>query len=314
MTWRVLVTAPYMLPILDQFSDFFREHDIEVIAADVVERLEEEELLDLVGDVHGIVAGDDRITARVLDAAPKLKVVCKWGTGIDSFDSEAAAARGVAIRRTVNAFTHPVSDSVLGYILCFARNLHVMDSRMKDGEWKKIPGRALNECTVGVIGMGNVGTAIIRRLVPFGARVLCNDIIDIDATLIRETAAEVASVDELLRAADFVVTACELNPTSHHLMNAERFGQMKDTAFIINAARGPIIDEKALVAALESGAIAGAAMDVFEHEPLPDESPLKAMSNTMLAPHNSNSSPKAWQKVHENTLTMLVEELDGGAA
>ena len=312
MTWRVLVTAPYMLPILDQFENFFREHDIEVIAANVVERLEEAELLDLVGDVHAIVAGDDRITARVLDAAPHLKVVCKWGTGIDSFDSEAAAARGVAIRRTVNAFTHPVSDSVLGYILSFARNLHFMDVRMKSGEWRKIPGRALNECTVGVIGVGNVGSAVVRRLVPFGARILGNDIVDIDRGLVQETGMEVATLGELLKAADFVVTACELTPSAHHLINAERLTQMQNTAFLINAARGPIIDEAALVSALESGEIAGAALDVFEHEPLPDESPLRHMTNTMLAPHNSNSSPRAWQKVHENTLAMLVEELNGG--
>jgi D-3-phosphoglycerate dehydrogenase / 2-oxoglutarate reductase len=313
MTWRVLVTAPYMLPILDQFEDFFREHDIEVIAANVLERLEEDELLPLVGDVHGIVAGDDRITARVLDAAPKLKVVCKWGTGIDSFDSEAAAARGIAIRRTVNAFTHPVSDSVLGYILCFARNLHLMDSRMKGGEWRKIPGRALNESTVGVIGVGNVGKAIIRRLVPFGARILGNDIIEIDTAFVEETGMEVASLEQILDQSDFIATSCELNDTSYHLMNAERFARMKDTAFLVNAARGPIIDEKALVSALEAGSLAGVALDVFEDEPLPEQSPLKGMSNTMLAPHNSNSSPKAWQKVHENTLRMLAEELSGKA-
>jgi len=314
MTWRVLVTAPYMLPILDQFADFFQEHDIEVIAANVVERLEEEELLDLVGDVHGIVAGDDRITARVLDAAPKLKVVCKWGTGIDSFDSEAAAARGIAIRRTEDAFTHPVSDSVLGYILCFARNLHLMDTRMKSGEWRKIPGRALNESTVGVIGVGNVGKAIVRRLVPFGARILGNDIIDINPAFVAETGLEVASLDQILKTADFVVTSCELNPTSHHLMNAARFAQMKNTAYLVNAARGPIIDETALVAALEAENLTGAALDVFEDEPLPDRSPLRGMANTMLAPHNSNSSPKAWQKVHENTLRMLVEELTSRVA
>lgn len=309
MTWRVLVTAPYMLPILDQYTEFFEEHDIEIIRADVVERLEESELLQLVGNVHGIIAGDDRITARVLDAAPNLKVVCKWGTGIDSFDSKAAEARGIAIRRTLNAFTHPVSDSVLGYILCFARNLHLMDTRMKQGEWRKIPGKALNECTIGVIGIGNVGKAIVRRLVPFGARILGNDIIEIDPNFIRETGMEVVSLDRILETSDFIATSCELNDTSFHLINANCFAKMKNTAYIINAARGPIIDETALISALESGSLAGAAMDVFEHEPLPNDSPLKNLTNTMLAPHNSNSSPKAWQKVHENTLRMLVEEL-----
>ena len=120
------------------------------------------------------MCGDDRFTARVLDAAPKLKVISKWGTGIDSIDQLACRERGIVVCNTPNAFSEPVADSVLGYMLAFSRNLFRMDRAMKAGEWKKIPGRALRECTLGVIGVGNVGQAVVRRAAAFGMTSLGN--------------------------------------------------------------------------------------------------------------------------------------------
>jgi len=120
------------------------------------------------------------------------------------------------------------------------------------------------------------------------------------------------SKEELLRHSDFVSLNCDLNPTSYHLMNEKRFAQMKDTAIIINTARGPIIKEEALIRALQHGGIAGAALDVFEEEPLPENSPLRKMNNVLLAPHNANSSPEAWERVHDNTLRNLLAGLEKG--
>ncbi len=312
MTWRVLVSAPYMLPALDEFSDFFRENGMDVIAAAVTERLEEEDLLRYVGEIDGVICGDDRFTERVLDAAPRLRVICKWGTGIDSIDSEAAARRGIRVRRSPDAFTHPVADTVLGYILCFARQLPFMDRRMKAGEWRKSPGRALNESTIGVIGVGNVGKAVIRRARPFGARLLGNDVVDIDRAFLAETGLEQVALETLLEQADYVSINCELNPGSRRLIGDAQLTRMRSTAVLVNTARGPIVDEPALVRALRDGEIAGAALDVFENEPLPEDSPLKDIENCLLAPHNSNSSPIAWRRVHENSLRMLLEGLQAG--
>jgi D-3-phosphoglycerate dehydrogenase len=306
----VLMTAPYMIPFLDRFEPVFARHGLDLVVADVRERMEEEALLAYAGQFDGAVCGDDRFTARVLEAcSPRLKVISKWGTGIDSIDSAACERLGIRLFRTPNAFTIPVADTVTGYLLSFARRLPWMDASVKRGEWEKVLGSSLSEMVLGVIGVGNIGKAVTRRARAFGMTVLGNDIIEIDPAFIQETGIQMADLPSLLSRADFVSVNCDLNPTSRHLINAQTLAQMKPSAILINTARGPIVEEPALVEALQAGRIAGAALDVFEIEPLPLESPLLRMDNVLLAPHNANSSPAAWENVHRNTLRSLIEGL-----
>ena len=140
-------------------------------------------------------------------------------------------------------------------------------------------------------------------------KVLGTDIIEVDHVFIGESGIEMTTLDILLCNSDFVSINCDLNSTSEYLINPLTLGQMKDTAVLINTARGPIVDEQALISALQSGKLGGAAMDVFEVEPLPEDSPLKKMDNVMLAPHNANSSPAAWERVHWNTIKNLLDGL-----
>jgi D-3-phosphoglycerate dehydrogenase len=310
LKFKVLVSAPYMQPVIDRFRPFFDEHGIELVVPPVAERLSESELLEWITDIDGVIAGDDRFTERVLKEASRLKVISKWGTGIDSFDLDACRRLGIEVRNTPNAFSEPVADSVMGYILCFARHLPWMDHDMKHGGWQKIPGRALWECTLGVIGVGNVGKAVIRRAFAFGMRVLGNDLLKMPEDFIRETGTQMVEKDDLLAQADFVSLNCDLNPTSFHLISDGELSVMKPSAYIINLARGPIIDEPALIRALQDKQISGAALDVFEIEPLPKESPLRRMNNVFLSPHNSNSSPKTWERVHQSTVKNLIEVLE----
>jgi D-3-phosphoglycerate dehydrogenase len=307
--WKILVSAPYMQPVIEQFRPRLEAEGCELVIPPVEERLEEDDLLALVADIDGALCGDDRFTERVMRAAPHLKVIAKWGTGIDSIDREAAAQLNIAVRNTPNAFSEPVADSVYAYMLCFARRTPWIDRAMKAGEWLKLPGRALRECTLGVIGVGNVGKAVLRRAGGFGLRVLGNDIVEIDPAFVGEVGLEVVGKPALFREADFVSINCDLNPTSHHLMDDVAFDMMKPSAVLINTARGPIVDQSALIRALREGKIAGAALDVFEDEPLPADSPLLGFDNVLLAPHNANSSPEAWEHVHENTIKNLLEEL-----
>jgi len=306
----VLLSAPYIIPSLDRFKPLFEKYGIDLIVPEVHERLDEKELLKYASQFDGAICGDDQYTARVLEAgAPRLKVISKWGTGIDSIDSEAATRLGVRVCRTPNAFTLPVADTVIGYMLAFARRLPWMDAEVKSGRWAKLPARALHECTLGVVGVGNVGKAVIRRARAFGMKILGNDIIEIDHVFLAETGVEMTTLDSLLSTADFITLNCDLNPTSHHLVNARTLSLMRPTAVLINTARGPVVDEPALVAALLAGTIGGAALDVFEVEPLPDDSPLMKMDNVLLAPHNANSSPAAWERVHWNTIHNLLSGL-----
>ncbi len=310
MSHTILFTAPYMIPFVDRFKPVFKKYDLELIVPDVQERMEEADLLKYAGQFDGAICGDDRYTERVIQAcAPRLKVISKWGTGIDSIDAEACSRYQIQVCRTQNAFTLPVADTVLGYILAFARRQPWMDKEMKSGKWEKRPGKSLNECTLGVIGVGNIGRAVTRRARAFGTKVYGTDIIDVDHVFITETGIEMTSLQSLLSSSDFISVNCDLNPTSHHLINHDTLALVKPNSVLINTARGPIVDEKALIEALQAERLAGAALDVFEHEPLPSESPLMNMDNVMLAPHNSNSSPAAWERVHWNTIKNLVEGL-----
>jgi D-3-phosphoglycerate dehydrogenase len=307
----VLFSAPYMLPVLDRFRPVFEGYDIKLIVPkQVAERLEEKQLLEYAGQFDGTICGDDQYTPEVLEAcAPRLKVISKWGTGIDSIDQDAATRLGIKVCRTPNAFTLPVADTVMGYILAFARRQPWMDRAMKTGQWEKIPGRSLSECTLGVIGVGNIGKAVIRRARAFGMELLGNDIVEIAPDFILENGVEMTSLEDLLTRSDFVSLNCDLNPTSLQLINERTLALMRPSGVLINAARGLVVDETALIQALREAVIAGAALDVFEVEPLPEDSPLLKMDNVMLAPHNANSSPAAWERVHMNTLHNLFEGL-----
>jgi D-3-phosphoglycerate dehydrogenase / 2-oxoglutarate reductase len=310
MRYTVLLTAPYMIPFVDRFRPVFDQYNIDLIVPDVHERMEEADLLRYAGQFDGAICGDDRYTARVIEAcSPRLKVISKWGTGIDSLDADACSRCDVKIFRTLNAFTLPVADTVMGYILAFARRLPWMDRQMKMGNWEKIPGLALSECTLGVVGVGSIGKAVTRRARAFGMKVYGTDIVDIDHVFIAETGIEMMDLPSLLSLSDFISINCDLNPTSRHLINRESLSWAKPNAVLINTARGPIVHEEALVEALQAKRLAGAALDVFEREPLPLESQLLVMDNVMLAPHNSNSSPAAWERVHWNTIRNLLEGL-----
>jgi D-3-phosphoglycerate dehydrogenase len=306
----VMVSAPYMLPFMDRFAPVFEHYGCKLILPDVYERMSEQDILKYAGKFDGTVCGDDRYTRDVIEhCVPRLKVISKWGTGIDSIDKTAAEENGVKVTRTENAFTVPVSDSVLAYILAFARKQPWMDKAMKRGEWSKIPGLSLSEQTLGVIGVGYIGKEVLRKAHVFGMRLLANDIKEIQPDFIDQYGIEVVSLDELLQKSDVISVNCDLNPTSRHLLNEEAFARMRTNVVVVNTARGPIIDEKALITSLRENRIAGAGLDVFEDEPLPSNSPLLGMHQVLLAPHNSNSSPKAWENVQWNTIKNLLEGL-----
>jgi D-3-phosphoglycerate dehydrogenase len=309
MTLRVLITAPYMQPEIERFRPIFTQHDIELVVPNVEERCEEAELLRYIEDIDGAICGDDAFTERVLSAAKRLKVIAKWGTGIDSIDQQACHKLGIAVRNTSNAFSEPVADSVLGYMLAFVRRQPWMTEAMRRGVWDKIPGRTLGECTLGIVGVGNIGKAVAKRARAFNMSLLGTDPLEMPESFLQASGVRMVDLPELLETSDFVSISCDLNPTSRHLLDDAAFARMKSSAVLINCARGPIVDEGALERALVSGRIAGAALDVFEVEPLPPGSPLRGLAQVLLAPHNANSSPRAWEFVHENTIRNLLEGL-----
>lgn len=306
---RVLLTVPYLHPLPERFAAVFERHTIDVVMPPIVECLSARELIPLVGDIDGAICVDDAYTEEVLAHAPRLRVISKWGTGIDSIDVKACQRRGIVVCNTPNAFTETVADTTMGYTLFLARQLHVLAADMRSGLWRKHLAPTLAECTVGLIGVGNIGRAVARRAAVFGCRIIGCDPVTPPAAIVEACRMEMVELPRLLAESDIISIHCTLNPTSLHLLNAETLKLIRPHAYVINTARGRVIQEAALVEALRRGQLAGAALDVFEQEPLPTESPLRSMPNVFLGPHNANSSPRAWETVHVRTIDNCIKRL-----
>lgn len=307
----VLVTAPYLRRYLDRAQKIFDHYGLETIYDLAGEHLLESQLEQHNGKYDATVCGDDEFTRKIIETnLPRLKIISKWGTGINSIDTDAAKELGVIVGNTPNAFTLPVSDTVLAYMLTFARQLVWVDREIRAGRWEKLPVHSLSECTLGVVGVGNIGSAVIRRAKAFGMRILATDIRPIRRDFVLETGAELVSLEELLNQSDYVSLNTDLNSTSYHLINEKTLAMMKPTAILINTSRGPIIDQPALVEALQKGTIAGAGLDVFEDEPLLPDNPLCQMGNVLVSPHNANASPAALEHVFYNTFHNLLVGLE----
>lgn len=305
--WKVLVTAPRALSVIARYQEELGAAGCDVLAQSTIERMEEEDLLPLVGEVDGIICGDDRITSRVLDAAPRLRVISKWGTGVDAIDVAEARRRGIAVCNTPGAFSEPVADTVLGYMLLFARGLDRMADSMRAGLWQRLPLRSLRECTLGIVGLGNSGRAVARRAAAFGMRILGYDVQPPAESV---PGVVMVSLEALLGDSDFVTLHADLCADNRHMIDATRLALMRRSAILINTARGDLVDEGALVAALREARIAGAALDVFKEEPLPSTSPLRHLPHVYLAPHNANASSMAAERVHTNTIWNLLQALN----
>ena len=305
----VLVTAPRAVQVLARYEQELGAAGCDVTSWTTVERLDEDELLPLVGAVDALICGDDRVTERVLDAAPRLRVIAKWGTGIDSIDVAGARRRGILVCNSPGAFSEPVADTVLGYILLFARQLDRMADDMRAGRWQRRPLRALNDCTLGIVGLGASGRAVARRASSFGMRIVANCLQSLTPDEQRDLGLTMVPLETLLAESDFVTLHADLRPENRHLIDERRIGQMKVGAVLINTARGQLVDETALTAALVGGRVAGAALDVFEEEPLSPESPLRSIPNVYLAPHNANASLAAAERVHANTIRNVLHVL-----
>lgn len=310
----VLVTAPYLLPTLDEYRPIFAACGCQIRVPDgeVHERLGETEMTKLLQGVEAAIVGGDALTAGVLSGANDLKVIHKWGTGVDNIDRVAADLLGIRVLNTPNAFTDPVADTVLGFVLSFARRIHDNADNMRRGIWQKLRGASLSELSLGVVGYGNIGRAVAARAQSFGMTVRATDISASALQCARSDNIPILSLDDLVRASDFVSLHCDLNPSSFHVIAAPQLREMKPTAVLINTSRGCVIDQEALIEHLLAGAIAGAALDVFEHEPLPEQSPLRQMQNVLLSPHASNSSPRCWKAVHEITIKNTLKAIGIG--
>jgi D-3-phosphoglycerate dehydrogenase len=243
-----------------------------------------------------VVRSRTKVTKEVLQAGkPKLKIVARSGVGLDNVDTEAAKSLGIQVVNSAEAPSNAVAELVLGYMLSLSRNIAKGDASMKRGEWEKnkLTGFELNGKTIGIVGFGRIGFLVGKKTKALGMRVLCYDVmIDKMMNFVQEAGAESVPLDKLLAESDFVTVHVPLLPQTRYMFNAAVIAKMKKGTYIINAARGGIIEEKALVSALKSGQLAGAALDVYEEEPTKNVELVK-MENVVCTPHIGSESKEA---------------------
>jgi D-3-phosphoglycerate dehydrogenase / 2-oxoglutarate reductase len=293
---------------MDEFRHHFDAAGIEVVEPDVVQAPSEEELKLLLVDIDGIIAGDDPITAEVLDSAPRLKAISKWGVGTDGIDVEAATARGISVTRTPNVFGEEVADVAIGYMVMLTRQLHRMHESVCNGGWLKVEGVSLSGKTLGVVGFGDIGRAAARRGLGFGMDVLTSDVADV-SNLARTAGVSLVPFGELMARSDVVILCCPLTAATWHLLNDQSLTEAKDGVYVINVARGPLIAESALVAALETGHVEAAALDVFEEEPLHESSPLRRFEKCVFGTHNGSNTSEGVRRASRAAVDNLLEAL-----
>jgi len=275
------------------------------------QQFDEDQLIELLPGVVGVIAGDDPFTERVFDNAPDLKVLAKWGIGMDAIDLPAAAAHGVDVMNTPGMFGNEVADCAMTYVLNLARHVVVIHERNNNGEWFKPEGMTLSGQTMGILGFGNIGQSLGRRALAFGMNVLAFDPAPAAASVAAEMGVQMADLDTIARTSRFVVSTAPLTPETFHLVDAEFLSKMRADAYVVNVGRGPIVDEAALTQALDEGRIAGAGLDVFEVEPLPATSTLRHRDNVLLGSHNGSNTHEGVVRTSaravENLLTALAK-------
>ncbi|MEK0082798.1 NAD(P)-dependent oxidoreductase [Benzoatithermus flavus] len=295
------------VPALMRHQDYLRplvEAGFDLRWNDLGRVLTEDELIERLDGVVATIAGSEPYSARVFSQAPDLKVIARLGVGHDQIDVAAATRAGVAVAMAYGTNHDAVADHAMALLAAAAHRIVDYDRRVRTGGWGSLFHARIHGTTVGIVGFGRVGRALAKRCLGFTMDVLVADPVA-EADTVARLGYQLVELDELLRRADFVSLHAPLTPETHHLIDARRLALMKPTAYLVNTSRGALVDQAALIEALEQKRIAGAALDVFEVEPLP-ESPLRRLDNVVLTPHVAGLSAASLRAMAERCVDSIV--------
>lgn len=306
---RVLVTCPPMLGMIDAFRGHANSLGLDLVAAQVTQTLSEEALCEQLPDFDGWIIGDDPATRRVFQAgqAGQLRAAVKWGIGVDNVDFAACKELDIPIINTPGMFGAEVADIAVGYVIALARHTFEIDRGVRVGGWPKLRGISLAGKTVALIGYGDIGRNTARRLLAADMSIIAYDPFTDPESV--DASVQLATWPERLEQADFVVVNCALTRSSFHLIDSSALKRVKLGVRIVNVGRGPVIDEHALIAALDSGRVYSAALDVFEAEPLPSDSPLRQHERCIFGSHNASNTEDGVVRTSLEALNKLAEFL-----
>ncbi len=306
---KLIITCVHLVRHFDYYESKLKNAGIDpVVFNPINQQFNAEQMLEILPGSNYIIAGDDEIDSKVINESAKngLKAIIKWGIGVDNIDLVAAKENNVSVYNTPDVFGPEVAEQAISFLLNLTRGTHIINSKVREGIWHKIEGTSLKDKNVGIIGFGSIGKAIAERLIVFGLKINIFDPFlkkDIDSF-------SNVSFKEICESSDFIILACSLNKDNENMINKSSISKMLKTPYIINVSRGPLINEKDLVNAMIEGKIKGAALDVFEEEPLSLTSDLITKTNFILGSHNSSNTFEAVKKVNDMTIEMVVNFLN----
>lgn len=318
--YSVLVTCPPMINRIENYKELFSKLNLKYFCPKFTQVLTEEELMELLPNYDAWIIGDDPATERVFKAGikGKLKAVVKWGVGVDNVDFEACKKLNIPVTNTPNVFGEEVSDIAIGYLISLTRQIHNIDKETKKGNWFKPCGTSLYNKKVCLIGFGDIGRKIARKLIPFNMnifvsdpgfsisnnKIYCNynDEIKITEELQKVNLNE---LNDCVENADIIIVACNLNKNTKGLVNKNLILKAKKGVIIINISRGPIVNENDVIELLEEKFIDCVGFDVFEIEPLPLNNKLRNFDKCIFGSHNSSNTKEAVDKTSELALNKL---------
>ncbi len=294
---KILVTARSFRKNPGRHKELLEQSGYEIIESPVDLPLQEEEMVELIGDVDGAILGLDYVTVRVIEAGERLKVLSRYGVGVDRVDLAAATARGVVVTNTPGTNHIAVAELTLALMLSLARRIPQHDRTVKQGSWERVQGTELAEKTLGIVGLGWISKEVIRRASAFDMRIMVQTGYP-EGELADRYGVEYVPLEHLIERSDFVSLHCAATPERCDLIGEKELRAMKPSSYLVNTARGELVDEEALLVALQEGWIAGAAMDAFKQEPA-TASPLVRLDNFIATPHIGATT-------HESVLRMGI--------
>lgn len=317
---RILVTAQAFAVSGTAYREKLGKLGCQVVDAKTWGPLTLDALIEQARGCDAVIAAIDPYCDSAFEALPRLKLVARCGIGIDSVDLVSATKHGIMVTNVPDAMTDAVADYCMGLLLSLARHIHVGYSCMQQGGWAEYPGVELRGKTLGLVGFGRIGQAVATRALGFGLHIAVHDpwMQSLIATgNLDDHVASLASrvqwlaLSDLLEQSDFVSIHAPNTPETRHMINRQAFAKMRPGAYLINTARGALVDPDALMQAVRTGQIAGAAMDVYEQEPLPVDHPLRSTPNLLLTPHNAFNSREAAVRMSIGCYEPIVDILEG---
>ena len=294
-----------MLGLLDEFKEPASKLGLELIQVDMVQTLSEAELIVLLPGFDGWIIGDDPATEAVFSSTVggRFQAAVKWGIGVDNVDFNACERLGIPITNTPNMFGDEVADLAVGYLIALARQTFEIDRGVREGSWPKPAGKSITGKNVGVVGFGDIGKSVVKRLSGFDVKVTVFDP-GVEGNLGFDFVSREVFPNGLERL-DFLIFTCALNKKNFHMLDAVSLARLKNGCSVINVARGALIDEAALIDSLIRGTVASAALDVFEVEPLPMNSKVRELENCIFGSHNGSNTKEAVRRASLEALKKM---------